>query len=38
MLYDNAKGAKMFNQIKREIAADNYYLQNFPNDGQRFVA
>jgi hypothetical protein len=28
----------MFDQIKREISADNFYAQNFPNDGQRFVA
>ena len=27
----------MINQIRREIA-DPYYQQNFPNDGQRFVA
>lgn len=27
----------MFEQIKEEIKAD-YYQQNFPNDGQRFVA
>jgi hypothetical protein len=25
-------------QIQREIAHDPYYQQNFPNDGQRFVA
>jgi hypothetical protein len=28
----------MFEQIKREIAVDHFYAQNFPNDGQRFVA
>jgi len=28
----------MFEQIKREITADHFYSQNFPNDGQRFVA
>ena len=27
----------MFDQIKEEIKQD-YYVQNFPNDGQRFVA
>ena len=27
----------MFDQIKEEIKAD-YYQQNFPNDGQRFLA
>ena len=27
----------MFEQIKEEIKAD-YFQQNFPNDGQRFVA
>jgi hypothetical protein len=28
----------MLDLIRREIANDSYYLQNFPNDGQRFVA
>lgn len=28
----------MIEQIKREIAADPFYQQHFPNDGQRFVA
>ena len=28
----------MLDQIKREIADNTYYAQNFPNDGQRFVA
>ena len=28
----------MLEQIKREIAADPYYQNNFDNDGQRFVA
>jgi hypothetical protein len=28
----------MLEQIKREIADNAYYQQNFPNDGQRFVA
>jgi AIPR protein len=28
----------MLDQIKREIADNSYYQQNFPNDGQRFVA
>lgn len=28
----------MLEQIKREIASDPYYQQNFSNDGQRFVA
>lgn len=28
----------MLELIEREIASDRYYLQNFPNDGQRFVA
>lgn len=28
----------MLDQIKREIADNPYYVQNFPNDGQRFVA
>jgi hypothetical protein len=27
----------VFEQIKEDIKAD-YYQQNFPNDGQRFVA
>ncbi len=27
----------MLNQIRRKIA-DPYYQQNFPNDGQRFIA
>jgi hypothetical protein len=31
------RGGFMFEQIKDEIKAD-YYQQNFPNDGQRFVA
>lgn len=28
----------MLDRIKREIAADPYYTQNYSNDGQRFVA
>jgi len=28
----------MLDRIKREIASDHYYAQNFSNDGQRFVA
>ena len=28
----------MLDQIKREIATDPYYAQNFGNDGERFVA
>lgn len=28
----------MLELIKREIANDTYYAQNYPNDGQRFVA
>jgi hypothetical protein len=28
----------MLELIEREIASDNYYTQNFPNEGQRFVA
>src|SRR5438067_1467888 len=28
----------MLDQIKREIAGDPFYRDNFPNDGQRFVA
>lgn len=28
----------MLQLIERELASDNYYTQNFPNDGQRFVA
>lgn len=28
----------MLDQIKREIAADPFYQDNFPNDGQRFIA
>src|SRR5689334_10434728 len=28
----------MLEVIEREIANDRYYTQNFPNDGQRFVA
>lgn len=28
----------MIELIKREIASDNYYTQNFSNEGQRFVA
>jgi len=28
----------MLDQIKREIANDPYYQQNFSNDGERFVA
>jgi hypothetical protein len=28
----------MLDQIKREIADNSYYQQNFANDGQRFVA
>jgi hypothetical protein len=28
----------MLEQIEREIADDQYYIQNFPNEGQRFVA
>lgn len=28
----------MLDKIRREIASDPYYAQNFPNDGQRFVA
>lgn len=28
----------MLDQIKREIAQDPFYVANFPNDGQRFVA
>jgi hypothetical protein len=28
----------MYDQILREIASDTYYANNFPNDGQRFVA
>ena len=31
------RGVCMFEQIKEEIKAD-YFQQNFPNDGQRFVA
>ncbi len=27
----------MYNKIKAEIRQE-YYMQNFPNDGQRFVA
>lgn len=27
----------MFNLIKQQVASD-YFQQNFPNDGQRFVA
>jgi hypothetical protein len=29
---------EMLDQIRREIASDRYYSQNFSNDGQRFVA
>jgi hypothetical protein len=28
----------MLDLIEREIASDSYYTQNFPNEGQRFVA
>jgi AIPR protein len=28
----------MLDLIRREISSDHYYGQNFPNDGQRFVA
>jgi hypothetical protein len=28
----------MIELIEREIATDHYYTQNFPNEGQRFVA
>jgi len=28
----------MLDKIKQELAADRYYAQNYPNDGQRFVA
>lgn len=28
----------MLDQIRREIAADRYYQDHFPNDGQRFIA
>jgi hypothetical protein len=28
----------MYEQIQREVTNDPYYQQNFPNDGQRFVA
>jgi len=28
----------LLNQIQQEIAGGPYYQQNFPNDGQRFVA
>src|SRR6185436_8668616 len=31
-------GTVMYEQIQREVANDPYYVQNFPNDGQRFVA
>src|ERR1035437_2962155 len=31
-------GTVMYEQIQREVANDPYYQQNFPNDGQRFVA
>src|SRR5262249_46157357 len=33
----NNKRRAMFEQIKQEIKAD-FFQQNFPNDGQRFVA
>src|ERR1035438_3946697 len=29
---------EMLEQIKQEIAKDIFYQQNFPNDGQRFIA
>ena len=32
------KGTVMYQQIQREVTNDPYYQQNFPNDGQRFVA
>ena len=31
-------GTVMYEQIQREVTNDPYYQQNFPNDGQRFVA
>jgi len=31
-------GALMYAQIQREVVDNIYYQQNFPNDGQRFVA
>lgn len=31
-------GTLMYEQIEREVAEDPYYQQNYPNDGQRFVA
>jgi hypothetical protein len=30
--------SELIQQIKRDINADIYYQQNFPNDGQRFLA
>lgn len=29
---------ELLNRIKRDIEADNYYSQNFSNDGERFLA
>lgn len=37
MQNNDPRGWRMFEQIKDEIKAD-FYQQNFPNDGQRFVA
>ena len=35
--HGKATGVGMYEKIKQEVGQD-YYIQNFPNDGQRFVA